>query len=396
MRYKYRYHPSKLVTVMAVFGAGSRVEFGSKYPIGIAHFMEHMRFKGNDNYDAKDLIKMAADVGASWNAWTSEDAVAYHITAPEENIEEALKCLSEVVRYPTFPQAEMEKEQEVVCQEVRMYDDEIDHLVHQRLMQMVFSNSLQNSICGTEESVRSITRKNLLDFNSEFYSPEHMLILLSAPSNHGSLVEKYFGQPDDIWLHRPFDKSIDYAATAQDRVIKKEQLQNVVSICYGNQEIRDKAFADKHVFSVMNHIFGSGEANRLYMHVREDLGLVYGVGSYLNHGKEGTLFEIYTHTEPTNVDKVFEAIQDQVELLVSAPPSEKEMQQARNGIRSRIYGRSDTSQGALSEILDQELMGGKIGSEYLALIDSVTPEQVHELAKLIFSGTKYTVIGSGE
>ena len=158
MRYKYRRHPSKLATLMVTFGAGSRVEHNTEYPKGIAHYMEHVRLKGTETKTAKDLLRQTADAGGSWNAWTSDDLVSYYMTIPEENIEVAFECLSDIILNPIFPQDELTKEQEVVCQEIRMNNDEIDTLVHYKLMGMAFDNSLTIPRVGYEESVRSITR----------------------------------------------------------------------------------------------------------------------------------------------------------------------------------------------------------------------------------------------
>ncbi|KKL92325.1 hypothetical protein LCGC14_1885810 [marine sediment metagenome] len=396
MRYKYRSHPSKLATLMVTCGAGGRTEFGTKYPIGIAHFVEHVRFKGTDKYTAKDLSKRIADGGGSWNAYTSEDLVSYFITIPEENIEIAFECLSEIVLNPIFPQKELDKEQEVVCQEVRMYDDQIDNLVHYRMMNTVFNNSMKTPIVGTEESVKSITREHLLQFNKEFYSKEHMLISLATTGNHQQLAEKYFGQLDDICVYRPPDNKIIYAPAASCVVEKEGQLQNSLSVCFGNEDVHQSLKLERHTHTMFNNVFGSGSASRLFMSVREDLGLVYGIGAYLNCNMDGTLYEIYTSTEPENSDKVIDAIDKQIEIMLKEPPTGREMQRAKNRARSAMYSKLDTSSGAISDMVNEEFYQYETGSEFLAKVDKVTAEDVHELAKMVFAGTKYTVVGTGK
>ena len=381
---------------MITFGAGGRVEFGTKYPVGIAHFMEHMRFKGSDKYTSKDLLKMVADDGGSWNAWTSEDLVAYHVTIPEENIETAFKALSEVVLRPAFPQKELDKEQEVVCQEVRMYDDQIDTLVHYKIMNTVFNNSMSTPIVGTEKSVNSITRDHLLGFNKDFYSREHTLIALASTGDHSHLAEKYFGELDDVWVTRPADKKVVYAPATSCVVEKEGQLQNSISVCFGREELRQSVKPNQHIHTVFNNIFGSGSTSKLFMSVREDLGLVYGIGAYINHNMDGTLYEIYTSTEPENSDQVINEIDNQIEIMSKEPPTEQEIQRAKNKVRSAMYSRLDTSHGAISEIVNEEFYQYKTGSEFLAKVDGVTAEDVHKLAKEIFAGTKYTVVGTGK
>jgi len=395
MKYVFRKHPSKLATLMVTFGAGARVEHNTEYPAGIAHYMEHVRFKGTDKHTAKDLMRKTADAGGAWNAWTSEDLVSYHMNIPEENLETAFECLSDVVLNPIFPQEELTKEQEVVCQEVRMYNDDIDHLVHCKLMNTVFDNSLTSPIVGSEESVQAISREHILKFNQEFYSKEHMLIALSAGSDHSYLVDKYFGIPDDVLLFLPPAPTTNYGAGAHHLVHKKEQLQNSISIAFGNEQLREVVENNRAKVKMFSAIFGQGDTSRLFMKVREDLGLVYGIGSYCMNNMDGKLYEIYTSTEPENSDQVIEAIEGEIEKVKSEPPTEQELSRAKNMIRSSYYRMMDTSSTAIMQVLYREFFGHTIDSEFLAEINEVTTEDVHEMAQEIFAGNKYTVIGTG-
>ena len=395
MKYRFRKHPSKLATLMVTFGAGSRAEQDTDYPDGIAHYMEHVRFKGTDTKTAKDLLRQTADAGGSWNAWTSNNLVSYYMTIPEENIETAFQCLADVVLNPAFPQEELTKEQEVICQEVRMYEDDIDNLVHYKLMGMAFDNSLAVPIVGTEESVRSINREHLLNFNKEFYSKEHMFITLGAVSDHKHLVEKYFGVPDDTLLYRSQEKNVKYKTGGSDKVFKEGQLQDSISVCFGNPELRELARTNRADLKVFSAIFGQGDTSRLWMKVREDLGMVYGIGAYLNNNMDGTLYEIYTSTEPENTERVIKAIHEEIDTMLAKEPSEAELVRAKNMIRSATYRALDTSSGTINRMLSEEFFGHKTGSEFLADVDAVTAKDVHDIAFKIFEGTKYMVVGTG-
>lgn len=381
---------------MVTFGAGSRVEHNTEYPAGIAHFMEHMRFKGTDTRSAKDLSKDAADAGGSWNAWTSNNNVSYHMTIPEENIEVAFDCLSDIIKNPTFPEDEMLKEQGVVCQEVRMRDDQIEHLVDQKLMGLIFDNSMVSDICGTEESVCSITRQNLLDFNKEFYSPEHMLITLGANVDHRDLVEKYFGIPDDVLLFSGPSKNVSYGESASEKIFKEGQLQDCISICFGGQDVREVATKNRAATKVFTAIFGSGETSRLWVKIREDLGLVYGVGSYLGHHMDGSIYEIYASTEPKNSLTLIEAADEEIKKFLKDGATKEELRRVKNVIKSQFYRAMDTSYGVVSPVIQEEFFEFTVGAKYLAEIEQVTLEEVHEVAKKIFGGTRYTVIGTGK
>lgn len=391
----FRKHPSKLATLMVTFGAGGRVEWNSKYPMGIAHFMEHMRFKGTDTKTATDLLKETANAGGSWNAWTSEDLVSYYMTIPEENIETAFRCLSDIVLRPSFPQKELIKEQEVVCQEVRMYLDDIDHLVHCKMMDAAFDNALTLPVVGREESVMAINRQYILDFNKEFYSPEHMLITLGANNSHDHLVDKYFGAPNDILLFPPGAEKVNYKNSAGHTVHKEGQLQHSIFIAFGSEDMRSAIIKERAKIKVFSSIFGQSDTSRLFLKVREDLGLVYGIGASCMHNMDGTLFAIYTATEPENSEKVITAIDGEITKITEELPSQEEIDRAKNVIRSSYYKMMDSSDSSLYSILNQEFFGYAIDSKFLAEIDEVTREDINEVAKKMFAGNRYQVIGMG-
>lgn len=395
MRYRFKKHPSKLATLMVTFGAGARVEHGTEYPAGIAHFMEHMRFKGTDTRSAKDLLRVTAEAGGSWNAWTSNNNVSYHMTIPEENIEVAFDCLSDIIKNPTFPEDEMLKEHGVVCQEIRMGDDQIEHLVDRRLMDIIFDNSLTSPICGSKESVCSITRQNLLDFNEEFYSSEHMLIILGASGDHRDLVEKYFGMPDDVLLFSGPAENVSYGPAATDKVFKEGQLQDYISICFGGQDIRELSIKSRAATKVFTSIFGSGETSRLWLKIREDLGLVYGAGSYLSHQMDGSIYEIYASTEPKNSETLIEAANEEIDRFLKDGATEQELKMVKNIIKSQFYITMDTSYGVSSMVIPEEFFGFTVGPQFLTEIEQITLKDVQDVAKKIFSGTRYIVIGTG-
>lgn len=398
MRYKFRQHPSRLATLMVTFGAGSRVEFGSKYPSGIAHYMEHVRFKGSDKFTSKELSKKVADVGGHWNAWTSNNMVTYFTSMPEENLETAFECLSEVALAPIFPEHELVKEKEVVCQEVRMNNDYLETLVYNKLIKNIFSNSLSFPIVGTEDSVRSINRQHLVDFNKDFYSKEHMLVSLASNSDHIDLMEKYFGIADDTLLVPPFDQNTQYGPSTKHIVNKEGQLQNIISLTFAGPELKkyqDEYRAKLKLFSI---IFGQGGTSRLFTKIREDLGLVYGVSAYLHNHMDGSFFEIGTETEPENSEKVIEAAKEEIKkFLTDTLPTQEELLRAKNAVKSSLYGMLDSSSNVIHQMVNEEFFGYKSVSEYLADIEATNLNDISEAAHAVFDSTnEYLIIGTGK
>lgn len=393
MKYRYRSHPSRLATLIVTFGGGARAEYQKEYPAGIAHFMEHVRFKGTEKYTSKDLTRKVAFYGGSWNAFTSKDLVSYHLSIPDDNLEQACEFLSQIVRHPTFPQDELEREKEVVCQEVRMYEDDINDRVHTHLMGKVFQNAKATNIVGTEKSVRSITRDDLVKFNNEFYNPEQMLITLSSRHDRKDFIEKYFGIPDDTLVYPPRDTNPVYGESFKDTVHKDGLIQETISVCHS---FPDYSIEDRAVGKVFNSIFGGSDDARLFMRVREDMGLVYGIGSYIYSTMDGTIFAIGTETDPENTSTVLDAVDEEIARMRDELPTEEELQRAKNRIRSSEYRAVDSSYGAAMKTLYEEFYGHTSGSEFLSQVDEVSAEQVKEFANRVFSNNKYVVVGTSK
>jgi predicted Zn-dependent peptidase len=394
MKYNYVRHPSRLVTLMATYGGGSRVE-GTKYPQGIAHFMEHVRFKGTDKYTAQELLKKVAYYGGSWNAFTSQDLVNFYIKIPVENVEKGFEYLSEIIWNPTFPQKELDKEKEVVCQEVRMYEDDVHDLTYYSILGNVFNNALKNKIVGTEESVRSITREHLLEFNKEVYDRDNMLITLVGPEDEAALVCKYFETPDGKLNFKPAEKTVDYAPSFLKEFDKAGHIQNTVMIAFGSQELHSTIKEDLPVARVFNSIFGGNDDSRLFLNVRENMGLVYGIGSDVDDMFDGTLFMINTLTEPENTNKVLEVVDNEIGKMLEAPPTDEEFNRAKNRIKSYIYASLESSYGNAMRSILQEFAGYDNIDTFLEKVNAVTKEQVHDFAKKVFSANKYVSVCKG-
>jgi predicted Zn-dependent peptidase len=397
MKYVYRQHSSKLATLMVGFSAGSRVEFGSKYPKGMAHLMEHLRFKGTALKDHKVLARELAAVGGNWNAFTSHDLVCYHISIPEENLDAGCRIMGDLIMRPIFPAEELDKEKEVICQEIRMYDDEIDSLVSKHVYKSVFENALHTTVIGFEDTVRQITRQDLMNFNEEFYGPQQMAVVLASSGDHEDLITKHLVSNDGVLKRIPKSQDVKYANSFEGEVIKAGLIQNMISINFGSPEIFKLSNPKNEArVEMFNRIFGGGDVSRLFIKVREDLGLVYGIRSGFSETLDGALFSTSTLTEPDNCDKVIEAIDSEVTRMLKEPPTAEEMSMAKNKFKSMVYAMMDSSSSAANQALYETFFDTQPIQKTLSEIEQLTSEDVMEVAKTIFGGNKYTVIGKGK
>lgn len=393
MIYRHIKHSSRLSTIEVIFDGGLRAEFSKAYPNGIAHFMEHLRFRGTEKYDWKTLREGLSRIGAQWNAYTSEDFVSYHMTIPEENIEQAFDYLSQIALYPTFPADEIEKERGIVKQEIRMYKDYIQEINKEDMFSRIFNNFLSNSVQGTEKSVDSITRQHILDFNKDFYNNNRMLCMVGQ-NDYRELAEKYFGDIDDSFSLTPSSK-VKYAEPFKRSIDKEGFEQSSLIISYGG-DVVEELRKNSPCRQVFNHIFGGTPDSRLSTKIREEFGLVYGIGSYLQETVEGSLYSIFTLTQKENLDKVIEETNKVINDMKSDKVDGDELVRAKNMIKSSIYSMLESSARVCEREIEKVVYGRPDINTLVEEIEKVGTDDVLDMANTIFSGKCYIQSAVGD
>jgi predicted Zn-dependent peptidase len=184
-----------------------------------------------------------------------------------------------------------------------------------------------------------------------------------------------------------------YAAPFTQRIEKEGQLQNIIRIAWGGSGLDDEALHHRARLDVFSGVLGRGGASRLYLKIREELGLVYGIGCGFDDNMDGTLFEIGTATEPENEAVLLKEVDQEIERIQDTMPTEEELVCAKNGIKSGEYRAADSSYATALKVGDEVFYGDLGTDDYLAAVDRVTAEDVCEVAKKVFSGNRYMVIG---
>jgi predicted Zn-dependent peptidase len=389
VRYIFKPHVSKISTICAAFGAGTRVEYGSQYPSGIAHFMEHLRFKGSAKYTNAELNEKISILGGDSNAWTSQDSVVYHLEVPTGSEVEALEVLAEIALNPIFPDTEIEKEKNVVVNELGLEEDFLN--AYEVMYSKVFDNALGLHAIGTEESVRSISKNHLMDFNRDFYGRDKLLVVVSGQVDVRKQVSDIFGN-DGVFNFTPATNA-NYPASFTHEFEKEGAFETSIIVSFGSPEIEKLAREKRAVCEVLNQIIG-GSDSRLFQKVREELGLVYGIGSDIELDMDGCLFEISTSTSQENKDAVLEAIGTCVDEFLKGGVRKNELLKAKNCLRSSFYRGLDTSHNVASDAIREQLYGFS-KEQIMEEIENLTEADVLEAARIIFGGNEYVVIGTG-
>ncbi|QQS44668.1 insulinase family protein [Candidatus Roizmanbacteria bacterium] len=380
------------VTTMILVGAGSRFETPENN--GIAHFFEHMAFKGSKKYPtAFDISSKIEGLGGAFNAFTAKDHTGYYVKAPVSHFSEVADVLSDMLLHSTLDQGEIDREKNVIVEEINMYEDMPSRKVSDVFDEMIFAgHPLSYDIAGSEKTVRSFTRKTFTDYIDELYHPNNAVVIVAGGLDTKTVgIEKYLGIIEEKF--GSWDKT---GKTKQNPFVSKQQKPSIIvrykkteqaHFCLG---YRAFPFSDprRHALTVLSGILGGGMSSRLFIEVRERRGLCY----YVSTGRE--LYEdtgyMVTQAGVTNnisqVNEAIEVILKEHNKIAKGDVSKEELVKAKELLKGRL----------LLSLEDSYRVASLQGSRYLfenhtiepeeiiALIDKVTGEEITAVASDLF------------
>lgn len=352
---------------------------------GVSHFIEHMLFKGTANRSAKQIASSIDNIGGQLNAFTSKECTCFYAKVLDSHFDIALDVLSDMFHNSNFSNEDIEKEKGVVMEEIGMYEDTPEDLVHDLFSQIVWSgNPLGMSILGTEKSLMGLSRESIISYFENNYIPDNIVISVVGNFKHPEIVEKIkrsfekrpIGYNNPAEVIRP-DFSPQYA------IKNKETEQIHLCIGFNGIETTSKAY---YPMLVMNNIFGGAMSSRLFQKIREDMGLAYSVFSYPSSFQDCGLFSVYAGMKPAQLQKVSELIMEEVHLLRKNGITQEELYNSKEQLKgSYILGLESTS-GRMISIGKSELLLNRVytPAEIIEKVDNVNFDQVNEAIETIF------------
>lgn len=398
MKYFYTKTSSRLTTVAIALQAGSALESKHGFPLGTAHFLEHFMFKGSRSLSQFEISRGIAFLGGDTNAFTSHDKVVYHITVPVENLEPAIKIFSDMIKNPLFPEEELEKERQVILEEYYSYRDDVSDLMRDALFSNFYTNYYKNPIIGTKESIETIQISDLKKFHDSFYKPENMVISCSSSLKKDdiiSLLEKSF-YPNDDSFNRILEQEKSRLKKEKQIVVERKELeQSHVYVSFSTLSLASKKSP---ALNVLSSILGGGMDSRLFQEVREKNNLVYGINTSVNVDKKNGMFSVSFSTRHQNLEKAFELIYSELNKISSESVSDEELQRAKNKLKASLYSSWEDQKHLAFTKVGRFFMTGKLPNlnRIIKKIDSVTLEDIRDVANQTFSGKKVIVIGKKE
>ena len=374
-------------------GAGSRHE--SEEYSGISHFIEHLLFKGTEKRTAKDIAESLDAVGGQLNAFTSKEYTCYYAKVLDEHLDLALDVLSDMFFNSIFEEKDINKEREVIKEEIKMYEDTPDELIHDVFSQTIWSgHPLGRPVLGTEDSINGFTRDNIIDYINHQYTTDNIVIAIAGSVDHNKIL------PD---LERLFSKAkVGSAIKDMAPPHSKGQMENIfretgqVQICLGTPGL-PQDHPQLYPLFVLNSVLGGGLSSRLVQEIREDRGLAYSVYSYHAAFSDAGLFTFYAGTRPDNYETVIQLIINEALKITQGGITEKELNKTKEQLKGNLYLGLESVGSRMTRLGRTELCLNRFitPEEVVKKITSVTEKEVKDLAQQIFIPDNFTIATIG-
>ncbi len=324
-----RHSESEVVYLGYAIKVGTRYENLRQH--GIAHFIEHMLFKGTLKRSSKDIIQEIEGVGGELNAFTTKEETIVYCIAPKAYCEQAIDLLTDIVQNSQFPEGELAKEKGVVIDEIYSYEDSPSELIFDEFENQLFrGHSLGHNILGTEASVRRLTRKNCLDFYNQHYRLDNM-VFFAQGSFDGVELRSYLSKSVIVKEIPPLAKrdKKDFVKATEGQKVERRKATHQSHILYGNVAYSqmDKR---KLTLSLLTNILGGGSlSSRLNTVLREEHGLVYQTEANYTAYSDTGIIVIYAACSKENRQEVMELIEDEIDKLGKEALTEEALQKAK-------------------------------------------------------------------
>ena len=363
---------------------------------GISHFTEHMVFKGTTNRTARDIARQVDSIGGNMDAFTGKETICFNIKVLDEHLPIAIDILSDLVLNPIFTPNDIAREKGVILEEIKMDEDNPDYLVHEIFTQNFWKDDpLGKPILGTKDTVRSFEQEKLFEFYRRRFVPNNMIISGAGNLNHERFVDFIKSRFMDL---KPVPNGFHHPAPAvTPRIVtrNKKSLEQV-QLCLGVPS-HPISHEKRYVSYVLNTVLGGGMSSRLFQKIREEQGLVYSIYSDLNPYRDTGCLSVYAGTSTEAIPKVVDSVLTEFREMKGENIPEEELRRAKDQLKGSLMLSLESSTSRMSNLARQEMYFERFFSldETIEQIESVTAEQVTEMAASLFQTEKIAVTALG-
>ena len=377
---------TRSVSISFFIGAGSRYETAEQ--AGVSHFIEHVCFKGTKKRPTSaEICTVIEGVGGMLNAGTDKELTIYWCKVAQPHFASALDVLVDILVNSTFDPVEIEKERQVIIEEINMSLDYPSQRVSMLIDELLWpDHALGRDIAGSRESVAAITRDMMLDYLAKEYQPANTVLAIAGDIEHREVVDAV-SQVVAGWAKR--QRRLDYTpyrGKIGRRVLIEKRDTEQTQLCLAMPGLTI-THPERFKLDLLNVILGEGMSSRLFTEIRDKLGLAYSIHSYAEHLLDTGAIGVSAGVDNKNLSVAVKAILEELSRLKELIP-EKELSKAKELSKGRLWLRMEDSRSVSGWMGGQELLTGKILTldEVIAIIDAITAEELRTLAGELLVG----------
>jgi len=384
------------VSICVFVGVGSRYEADDK--AGVSHFVEHLVFRGtHKRQTAREISEAIEGVGGILNGGTDRETTVYWCKVAQPHFSLALDVLTDMLLHSRFEQQDMEKERQVIIEEINMSYDSPSQRVSLLIDELLWpDHPLGRDVAGSKKSVAAITRDAMLDYLNGQYLPSNTVVSVAGNIKHQKAVAAVRRFMGDWTSHEQRSGFTTYREQLAERLrVEKRDIEQA-HLCLalpGLSLFHPRRFT----LDLLNVILGEGMSSRLFCEIRDRLGLAYSINSFVEHLYDTGSIIIYAGVEPKNLQLAIRVILEQLSLLREAMVSESELSKAKELAKGRLLLRMEDSRNVAGWMGGQEILTGRILSvdQVLSIVDVITADDIRELAQklMVASQLRLAVVG---
>ncbi len=383
---------NRSVSMAVLVGAGSRYE--PDEVAGVSHFLEHLLFKGTRYWPtAKAVSEEVEGVGGIINASTDREMTVFWCKVASPHFQRNLSLLADMVLHPLLDPGELEKERQVVLEEINMTNDYPSYRADMLIDQALWPNQpMGRDVAGTRESILAFTRQQVVDYRDRQYTPGNTVVAVAGNISHQealSFLEEQFGEwvPGEPLAMRPVEIHNDGPL-----VLMEQRKSEQAHVCIGLPGF-PLSHPHRYALNLLSVILGEGMSSRLHLELRENQGLAYDVHSTVASFSDCGALVVYCGVEPKNCQRAIGAILKELNGLRDGVPQE-ELTKAKELSKGRLLLRMEDSRSVAMWMGGQEILLGEVRTpdEVVEIVDAITPEEVKQVAQEVIREEKLNLV----
>ncbi len=369
---------------------GAWVDTGSRdeTPIeaGASHFLEHLLFKGSEDWSARRISEAFDSIGARHNAFTSKEYTCYWARLRDADLPLGVEILGEMIQLPAFRQEEIDNERGVVLEEINMNEDDPTDVAHEQFITALWDgHPLAPPILGTRDSITTMTRSTIQGYWARRYSPESTVIAAAGRIDHDHLVDIVASSFAD-WEGGGVGRTTSTPDPSARVAVRHRDTEQAHLILGGPSLTRDDD--RRYALIIADHVLGGGMSSRLFREIRETRGLAYAVHAFRLPFTDAGANAVYVGTTPSQTNEVLKLVRGEMDKMMASGVTDEELTRAKGHVQGALAISLEDADGRMNRLGRNEITGTEHLSvdEIVERVDAVSPADVVDVARAAYDG----------